>query len=737
MISKTMKAILHALSYGNIELESSRRMADLKQLDAMRIFVKKLDARVYNGEHEVPVRLYFPTEEAMQAGIVEGNTFPVLLFFHGGGWVTESVENYDRVCARMAQATAHIVVSVEYRLAPEHKFPVPLEDCYAAAKALYTNQLILNTDPERITIIGDSAGGNLTAAVCLMARDKGEFTPRRQILIYPALGNCYTEESPYRSVQENGSDYLLTSVKMEDYLKLYQSSAEDRQTLLFQVSYDKNRINFEVFHALTDGTGAMHFLQELVQDYLILAHPQADLPQIEHAEEITHGDKEEDSFSQYYSSDIPKDKEKKKAAVKLKGEKLVHSDMHVTEVALSVKDIHRKARSCGVSITVLLTAMMLCSIREEIPKNQQKRPVALMIPVNLRNYFPSQSMTNFFGWIEVGYIFSDETTFEDVLLSVKKQFEEELVKEKIAMHMSGYVRIEKNPFVRAVPLEIKKYFLMIGANLGSRSITAVYSNIGIIRLPEEYKEYIQHFGIFASTNSLQMCSCSYGDEMVLGFTSKIPNDSIQRNFQRMLGEENVSHRELKNEFPGYGEKHRLEKKENQKVIQTFSFLCLAIAVICGMINFMMAGVLNWFWFAGAGCACAWLVVMVAYYKRRNILKNEMWQLLLISAIAILWDRFTGWKGWSVDFVIPFGILAVQFSVPVIAKINRLEREEYLFYLVQAGIAGLIPMILVWTGIVQFAVPSVICAGISFLTLAALFIFCKKDTMREFHKKLRM
>lgn len=73
--------------------------------------------------------------------------------------------------------------------------------------------------------------------------------------------------------------------------------------------------------------------------------------------------------------------------------------------------------------------------------------------------------------------------------------------------MSGYVRIEKNPLVRVVPLEIKKYFLMIGANLGSRSITAVYSNIGIIRFPEEYKEYIQHFGIFASTNSLQMCSC--------------------------------------------------------------------------------------------------------------------------------------------------------------------------------------------------------------------------------------
>lgn len=108
-----------------------------------------------------------------------------------------------------------------------------------------------------------------------------------------------------------------------------------------------------------------------------------------------------------------------------------------------------------------------------------------MIPVNLRNYFPSQSMTNFFGWIEVGYTFSDTTTFEEVLADVKRQFEQELAKEKIAMHMSGYVRIEKNPLVRVVPLEIKKYFLMIGANLGSRSITAVYSNIGIIRFPEE------------------------------------------------------------------------------------------------------------------------------------------------------------------------------------------------------------------------------------------------------------
>ena len=200
----------------------------------------------------------------------------------------------------------------------------------------------------------------------------------------------------------------------------------DKKSLLFQVSYYKERINFEVFHALTDGTGAMHFLQELVQNYLILAHPKENFPEIRREKKTGRGNIEEDSFSQYYSSDIPKNREKKKAAVKLKGEKLVHSDMHISEVVLFVKEVHQKARSYGVSITVLLTAVMLCSIREEIPKNQQKRPVTLIIPVNLRNYFPSQSMTNFFGWIEVGYTFSDTTTFEEVLADVKLQFEQEL-----------------------------------------------------------------------------------------------------------------------------------------------------------------------------------------------------------------------------------------------------------------------------------------------------------------------
>ncbi|MEF9940916.1 MAG: alpha/beta hydrolase [Lachnospiraceae bacterium] len=232
-INKTMKKVLTALSFGGIEVEASRHLANLKALDPMKIFRKTIDYQIYNKDYQIPTRTYLPEEGALGGDGMEGNTYSVLLFFHGGGWVTESVDNYERVCARMATATNHIVVSVDYRLAPEYKFPIGLEDCYAVAKALYTNRFILNVDPDRITLIGDSAGGNLTAALSLMARDRKEFMPLRQILIYPATNNDYSESSPYVSVKENGTDYLLTAGKMTDYLNLYASCEEDKQNPYF------------------------------------------------------------------------------------------------------------------------------------------------------------------------------------------------------------------------------------------------------------------------------------------------------------------------------------------------------------------------------------------------------------------------------------------------------------------------------------------------------------------------
>lgn len=238
-----MRRVLKALSFGGIEVEASRHLANIKAIDPLKIFHKTIDFEVYNGEYKVPMRIYFPHEKAQKEEGVGIHSYPVLIFIHGGGWVTESVDNYERICARMAKSTEHIVVSIDYRLAPEHPFPTGLEDCYAVIRAIYLQHFIMNANPNNITLIGDSAGGNLTAAISLMARDRGEFMPLRQILIYPAVNSDYSEKSPFPSVKENGSEYLLTAGKLHDYINLYASCEEDKTNPYFAPLYETNYSN--------------------------------------------------------------------------------------------------------------------------------------------------------------------------------------------------------------------------------------------------------------------------------------------------------------------------------------------------------------------------------------------------------------------------------------------------------------------------------------------------------------
>ncbi len=189
---------------------------------------------------------------------------------------------------------------------------------------------------------------------------------------------------------------LVTEGQKAPCSRLY---VPDQKSLLFEVTYHEKRINFEVFHGLTDGTGAMQFLRELVRQYLRLVHPEQSFPETSEEEVASGRDQEEDSFSQYYSATKSREKKRMVSAVQLRGERLPQDEMCVTEAAVPVGELLAKARSRGVSVTMHLTAMLLYAIHEEIPRSRLRRPIALMVPVNLRNYFPSQSMGIFLaGW---------------------------------------------------------------------------------------------------------------------------------------------------------------------------------------------------------------------------------------------------------------------------------------------------------------------------------------------------
>ncbi len=178
--------------------------------------VAKVENRTIPGPAgEIPVRIYTP----------EGSgPFPVLVFFHGGGWVICNLDTHDGSCRSLANGAGCIVVSVDYRLAPEHKFPAAPEDCYAATLWVAEHAAELNGDASRLAIGGDSAGGNLTAVVAQMARDQGGPPLVFQLMIYPATD--FTSQAPSKT--ENAEGYFLTLDDMGWFENHYLNSEADR-----------------------------------------------------------------------------------------------------------------------------------------------------------------------------------------------------------------------------------------------------------------------------------------------------------------------------------------------------------------------------------------------------------------------------------------------------------------------------------------------------------------------------
>ncbi|HJN51185.1 MAG: alpha/beta hydrolase [Pseudomonadales bacterium] len=161
----------------------------------------ELDSVSDNSADGVPIRIYRPSLE---------ENLPCLVYFHGGGWVIGDLETHDVPCRLLAKESGCVVIAVDYRLAPEHPFPAPLDDCYQATEWVTNNAALLNIDKNKIAVGGDSAGGNLAASVCIRARDEGGPKLVHQLLIYPVTDIAMDTES-YNS---NADGYMLTRESM-------------------------------------------------------------------------------------------------------------------------------------------------------------------------------------------------------------------------------------------------------------------------------------------------------------------------------------------------------------------------------------------------------------------------------------------------------------------------------------------------------------------------------------------
>ena len=202
-----------------LPVEDARNLMDMmpEWSGLMPESVAGVEDRLIPGRaRQIPVRVYTPRGHG---------PFPVLVSFHGGGFNLCSIETHDEFCRALTNAADCIVVSVGYRLAPEHKFPAGADDCYATTKWVVENADAIGGDPTRVAVGGDSAGGNLAAVVTLMARDRGTPPLVYQLLIYPVTNFAF--DTP--SYRENAKGYFLTKDVMVWHWNQYLESEADGQ----------------------------------------------------------------------------------------------------------------------------------------------------------------------------------------------------------------------------------------------------------------------------------------------------------------------------------------------------------------------------------------------------------------------------------------------------------------------------------------------------------------------------
>jgi len=215
----------HGPPLREVGLQQARQGIALMHSLASNVDIARTEDRTVPGPAgDIPVRIFSNATEAV---------LPVVVYMHGGGWTIGDIGSYDTVCRKLAIATGLTVVSVEYRLAPEHPFPAAVEDCYAVTTWIARHGDELGVDGTRLAVAGDSAGGNLAAETSILARDRGGPTISFQLLIYPITDGTMG----FPSYKENAEGYLLTADDMAWFYEQYVPPDVDRKNSMLSPLY--------------------------------------------------------------------------------------------------------------------------------------------------------------------------------------------------------------------------------------------------------------------------------------------------------------------------------------------------------------------------------------------------------------------------------------------------------------------------------------------------------------------
>lgn len=398
--------------------------------------------------------------------------------------------------------------------------------------------------------------------------------PVKSGLLQTALNQTYEEYPLFHSTLRRGYFwyYLETNevnprVRIENEpptSPIYESGKKD---FLFRVLYRDNNIHLEVFHALTDGTGALWFFEDLLIEYVRLRYFNNDeklLPKI-----IREKDNLEDSFNRYFKEKenrlaltklikplrtfyfeqlnnmdfIPKPVENQvdQKVYQLKGTYTPDRRPRMINLNLPLKETLALARKERVSLTIYLTALFVLSVYNAQEEQNKDTTISVSIPINLRQFFPSITVRNFFSTTKVTYTFKDGETPDlgEICREMDEQFQEKIEKDALESRLKKLIEYEFNPAARLVLRPIKDLALKIINKLNNRKITVSMSNLGIANLPEGISEYVDNFYFYTSVIRPQFCMISYKDNLNVSFMSPFIETDIFEGFIKYLSKQGL------------------------------------------------------------------------------------------------------------------------------------------------------------------------------------------------------
>ena len=331
---------------------------------------------------------------------------------------------------------------------------------------------------------------------------------------------------------------LVPEVRQEDDRICPLLYVPSKTMLHYQVTYFGKRINLDISHVLTDGTGAMEFLNIIVLDYLRRKYPG------EYADVTVHsgaseGDLSQDSYRQFFGSTNLSHGPARKKAYHPRGLKLPYHQLQFFEIHMPTSQILPKAKELKVSLTSYLGALWMLAIRDEMPARKALLPVTISLPVNLRNYYPSKTARNFFNSVNVTHVFDSDIPAEELAAEFDESLKSQLTEENVKKQMDSFETMEYVAPIRVVPLFIKQWVVRHFTKKANRKVSMTFSNMGVQKPPQSIGERIENYSGFCSTNTIFSTMFGYGDRLTLGVSSAYMNTGVVKNFVRFLSESGV------------------------------------------------------------------------------------------------------------------------------------------------------------------------------------------------------